>query len=310
MIRKTTAILSAITLMLILLSSCATYLGDPPAPAEEAGISPLMWRVTAPNGQNMYLFGSIHIADDTIYPLPDYVMDAFWRADYLAVEVDIDLLFDPVFMSDLMIMQMYQDGRTIVDDIGPELHAAATAVFADHGFPPGTFDIFKPYAWWQTLQSLAMLETGLTVEYGVDYYFIRMARAAGMEVLALETPESQLNALMGMSMPIHIVNIEQSLDMQAVTESLLYVYDLWQIGDYDALEFYLRNNYYSMPDGLWDEFIRALLIDRDILITPQLREMMAAEMNVFVVVGLAHFVGENSIVYLLRQEGYEVVIVR
>ncbi len=48
----------------------------------------LMWKVTS-GGATVYLVGSIHLADPSIYPLPAPVEKAFADAKVLAVEADV-----------------------------------------------------------------------------------------------------------------------------------------------------------------------------------------------------------------------------
>ncbi len=55
-------IVISLMLMLSVLSGCVTKL---------AVDAPALWKVTAPAGQQMYLFGTIHVATDDLYPLPD-----------------------------------------------------------------------------------------------------------------------------------------------------------------------------------------------------------------------------------------------
>jgi len=78
---------------------------------------PLLWRATSPAGQSIYLFGSIHVGNAELYPLPDFIMDAFHRSDYLAVEFNLNEMDEDLMMA-IGLMQFYLDGRTIVDDIG------------------------------------------------------------------------------------------------------------------------------------------------------------------------------------------------
>ena len=54
------------------------------------GSTPLLYKATSENGGEVWLFGSIHVGNDDMYPLPDYVNNAYNEADSLAVEVDSD----------------------------------------------------------------------------------------------------------------------------------------------------------------------------------------------------------------------------
>ena len=51
---------------------------------------PLLWEVRDPD-QNIraYLFGSIHLGSENLYPLPSDVMDAYALSKFLVVEADV-----------------------------------------------------------------------------------------------------------------------------------------------------------------------------------------------------------------------------
>jgi uncharacterized protein YbaP (TraB family) len=68
-------------LSILLLCSCAPKSNGP-----------AMWKVTSAEGGELYLFGSIHAAKDSLYPLPGRVMDAYASCDALAVEFDVSTL--------------------------------------------------------------------------------------------------------------------------------------------------------------------------------------------------------------------------
>ena len=268
---------------------------------------PLLWRATSPVGQTMYLFGSIHAADASIYPLPNFIMDAFHRSDYLAVEVNTYAFEqDLAAQMEFAFRMLYLDGRTIVDDIGEDLHARATAVLVEQGFSPGFYDGFKPYAWWSLLLLLAVQEAGMDAEYGLDLYFIRAAVERGMEILEVESMDLQMDVLLGFSPELSAFMLEESLDIEAAAEGLLIMYDAWKRGDEQLLIDLFEYEYSGMPTHLWEEYNNALLIQRDIDMTEIARQFMAEGRKVFYVVGLAHLIGQDSVIYLLMQEGYAI----
>ena len=41
------------------------------------GSTPLLYKATSENGGEVCLFGSIHVGNDDMYPLPDYVNNAY-----------------------------------------------------------------------------------------------------------------------------------------------------------------------------------------------------------------------------------------
>jgi len=50
--------------------------------------SPLLYAVTAKHGATVYLFGTVHVGNTAIYPLPPAVEAAFNRSSKLALELD------------------------------------------------------------------------------------------------------------------------------------------------------------------------------------------------------------------------------
>ncbi|MCL2404897.1 MAG: TraB/GumN family protein, partial [Defluviitaleaceae bacterium] len=76
---------------------------------------PLLWLVTAPHGQTMYMFGATHHGTADFYPLPDELMDAFRRSDYLAMETPLDVTIRdwdiPIVLEDYMSEEQRQELR-------------------------------------------------------------------------------------------------------------------------------------------------------------------------------------------------------
>lgn len=70
------------------------------------------------NDQTVYLFGSIHVGDESLYPLHDQIDEAFGEADHLAVEIDMSDI-DELESSQLMMQQgIYMDGTSLSDVLG------------------------------------------------------------------------------------------------------------------------------------------------------------------------------------------------
>ena len=107
--------------------------GAPSADLPQSGM--LFWQVTDPEtGGVLYLMGSIHTADDSIYPLPQVVTEAYQHADSLAVEADILALEnDPAALAEAAALMVYTDGTTIRDHLPADLYQAAKKRLSDAG---------------------------------------------------------------------------------------------------------------------------------------------------------------------------------
>jgi len=273
------------------------------------GDVPLMWRVTAPNGQTMYLFGSIHAGIYEYYPLPDFVMDAFNRSDYLAVEFNISARPGVAEQNAAQALWTYTDGRTVVDDIGQDLFERASAVLTENrrGHLILMLTDHLPIVWSQVMLQIAMMRADASTNWGIDIYFIRQANSRNIEVLELESFMSQTEMLAGLSMPLQIAMLEGSLDIDEMTDGLSMMLEHWARGDVQWFLELEQHDAELLGDELYEEYNYAMMISRDIAMTARLRQHMAEGRKVFAVAGLYHFLGDGSIVDLLRQAGYDVV---
>jgi len=297
----------------------------PPQPSvsrEPSDITPLMWQVTSPSGAQVYLFGSIHAGTPDIYPLPTYIYDAFLRSNYLAVEINLgDFESDFAAQMEFAAMVAFTDGRTIADVVEPDLLAELRELLQPvvDETPMMSWmimDMMKPMMWWQTLTQRTLELSSLDVEHGLDRHFEISARERGIPILELESWQSQFNMLLDFSDELMSALLQNAVahSMEDSVEGLELLWQAWQRGDYDEITERLNEecdciDCENFPQHLYDEYNNAMLIDRDILMTQVIREYLANEQAVFVVAGLAHFMGDDSIIYLLRNYGYTVDLV-
>src|SRR4051794_3330992 len=68
----------------------------------------LFWHVTSEKGE-IWLLGSIHVADESFYPLPKEIEQAYKKSNALAVEADI-AKGDPAKLQELVMSKgMYEE---------------------------------------------------------------------------------------------------------------------------------------------------------------------------------------------------------
>jgi len=309
--KKRITILLLFVFALAGLSSCANNTNENGSIAQTTN-APLMWRVTAPNEQTMYLFGSIHVADASIYPLPEFIMDAFNRSDYLAVEANLlAFLNDEAAQMQMAFKLMYLDGRSLTDDIGANMvNSLADILEAERETDLlEMLNVFRPPFWTSFLLGLAVERAGMSEEYGLDLFFLQEAMTRGMEILEVESWMEQIDMTLAFSMPLQRFILHSSLDIELSAIGLAALYEAWQAGDEQAILTLLDEENDAMPQELLNEYVDAMLTQRDLHMVAMARQYMAEGKAVFYVVGLAHMIGENGIVEQLRRHGYEVQLV-
>ena len=98
------------------------------APPQVEQTIPFMWLITSPTGQTMYMLGSIHAATPDLYPLHPEIMRAFHASNHLALEIHRD---NPA-ATGMGGAWIYTDGRTLADDLPPELHQRLSVVLTEN----------------------------------------------------------------------------------------------------------------------------------------------------------------------------------
>ncbi len=285
---------------------------------EKGTSTPLLYKVTDKNGNVTWLFGSIHIGREDFYPLPDYVLDAFDGSDALAVEADIVAFEkDMGAQMDALSLMMYSDGTDITDHISEELYDKAAEILEDNGMYIFGLDYYIVSLWWNFVDNCALIQLDVDVEGGIDRFLIDRAYKADKKVMEIESAEFQYGMMAGFSEELQIWLLEDSIeaygDLEAYEESLDTMMDLWVSGDEEEFAAYLNSEVEfdnKEEERLYAEYNKAMLEDRNLVMTRFAEEALASGKEIFICVGAAHVVGEGAMAELLAERGYTVEIVR
>lgn len=276
---------------------------------ENVGSTPLLLKVTKEGQSNkLYLFGSIHAADDTMYPLSDNIMKAYKDSDYLAVEFDL-----VTYMNDLssqmrdILPFMYDNDKSIKDDISDELYKSTEEILKAAGLYSSLYDRYKPIIWQTLIENAVISDTGLDELKGIDMYFLNLAHEDEKEIIELESANYQYGILSGFDMAMQVYLLEESVNNYSDSlYNMKELYELYKKGNKDELEAFLfiedEGNEY---DQIYND---ALITIRNQNMTKNLEEYFAQDKNIFCTVGLAHIIGENGIADLLEKDGYKVEV--
>ena len=288
----------------------------------------LFWKITGEDLPNaVYLLGTIHFGDRSIYPLSRAITEAFANAAYLAVEANIYTMSeeDIAYINEI---QMLTDGSTIKDYISEETYEIYKAVAESFGIPPEMYDYIKPWAAMLSINE-AMLtggeaDDGTDALLGMDMHLLMKAFNFDKNIIEIESiryqmdlfdsfsPELQEALLLSLITPPPADEGETEYSVEEIAELMRtfmsYLVYAIKSGDEDTLTgFLMASRDYSEPlmreynTKLWDirdaamaETIEQYLHDKD------------ADGDFFVAVGAGHTVGETGIVYVLIEKGYTV----
>lgn len=270
--------------------------------AAQTGGRGFMWEVES-NGNTVYLVGSMHIADDSFYPLREEFEEAFAEADYLGVEIDISKAADEAQQKLILDLGSYQDGSTLKDHVSSETYSKLGDILKKNGLEPNALDAFKPWVAESTLASLKSATAGYEASAGVDLYFIQKAIESKLPIIELESYESQLGMFNDFSKELQEETLKATLDnFDVLDDSVNQMAEMWKTGNDEQL-LDLTNNF---SDN--EEYNKAMLIDRNIGMADKIDGYLKSDKKeeYFIVVGAAHYLGEHGIVKLLEDKGYTV----
>lgn len=284
------------------------------APAEKA--TPLLYRVTGTDGQEMYLMGTIHIGDEKTGFLPDEVYAAFDASDALAVEADIiafekKLESDDKYASKFAELFTNADNKALKDILDAELYSKAVKSMKATGNYNANAEYMTPYIWSSSIENTYTTLGRLRTEKGMDMRLLMRAMEQNKKILEVESALSQYKMFANFSHDLQLTLLKEAYDTTvaeycAQTQSL---YDLWCAGDETALRESLNEDPSGLTEDelpLYQEYLNAMIIQRNEDMLDVAISYLESDDTVFYAVGLAHLLQENGLVDTLRTAGYTV----
>jgi len=260
-----------------------------------------LWTVASEQGE-IYLGGSIHLLREGDYPLPREFEFAYAEAEHLMFEADI-AADDGVLQQAVLEHGLLPPGRTLADELSPEVHADLTAWVRQRGIRFDDLQRLRPWLLTLTLSVMELEARGFSSEKGLDQHLEDRARADGKPVSFLETAMDQIEALSALDGEIPDVLVLQFLrDMEIVEDMLDGLIRAWRGGDLEQLEEIVTREIRETGPEAWE----ALMVNRNRAWLPAIEAAVDSGTTKFVVVGAGHLVGEGNLRDLLEARGYRV----
>lgn len=288
----------------ILLSIIVTLLAWGSMAQTQGDLHPL-WRVSSEAGTG-YLLGSIHFGDDSLYPLDAVIMEAYQDADILVVEASLlDADASPDTLSTLFSKGMYPVGDSLKAHIQPATWQALQTAAHRYGAPIELLQQQKPWLAALTLSALELQRAGYSEKLGIDLHFLREAAEAQKPIVELESLTWQLNMFEQFSAREQEAFLAMTLeDLQKGPGPLQALIDAWKSGDAATIDQLMNASFAA--DLTLKRVQNVLLTDRNKAMTAKIKALMDSGKTPFVVVGAGHMVGNQGIVQLLQNSGYQV----
>lgn len=297
---------------------------DLPEQEPEKKATPLFYKVTGKNGQQMWLLGTIHIGDERTAYLPKEIKDALAASDALALEMDADK-FQQDMETDAKLQQQireaynYTDGSKTADHLNAAVYFRALQLMKASGNYIYGADSLKVAIWENTISNFHLqLGSSLVAEKGVEMRLTKWAKELNKPIWEVESGPIQIQMLTGWSEELQefLMNNTLSMSPQMMAQSTEELYEMWCAGDEKGLrktvgqsgkvnflqQIFLKN---YLP--LLEEYNKGMNIDRNAHMLEVAKGYLESGDTVFYAVGLAHLLdSENGLVDTLREAGYTV----
>lgn len=261
-----------------------------------------VWKVSDGDSY-IYLGGTVHLLRPSDFPLPDAYQQAYDDSERIYLETDLAAMTDMAVQQRMLRQLTYGDGRTLRSVLDEDVYQELTQYVENiSGLPMVMMDSFRPGLLVSTLSVLEFQRMGFTPE-GVDAHFYARAVEDGKPVGELETVDEQLAVLASMGEGYENEFIRYSLqDIDNIADSIENLVHVWRSGDERQLESDFVTPVQEQSRSLYD----SLLADRNHTWMTRIEAMFNEPGTDYVLVGAAHMVGEDGLLSLLRERGYQV----
>ncbi len=265
----------------------------------------LFREISSPSGK-VYVLGSIHMADASIYPLPSAIENAFEKSDAVVVEANaLSALSDAGILAGLQSRGYHTDGKTLRDDVPAAVYKSFEKACAASGLDMTMFDMMRPWLAALTLQAMDMLKSGFDPQYGIDVYFLQKAQGR-KDIRELESMGYQLDLLSGLDNSLQSLFLESTVEESGrIKETMARLLALWKQGDAEALSDEALSSS-SADKQKYAPLYRELVTKRNYRMAARIEELLKEQKTFFVIVGAGHVPGKDGIVEILRRKKYAV----
>ncbi len=248
----------------------------------------LMWKVTSPTA-TVYLVGSMHLIGKDAYPLPKAVEDAFASANVLVVELDAKHVDKTNMIALIQRYGAYTGEDKLSAHISKPTSDALDAFCAEYAVPRAALETMKPWVVDTLVSMLPLQKAGADPEGGIDMHFLGQVQPP-KRIDELETLEYQTELLASGS--------EKEQD-EALAYSLAHGHDILEADKEDVAgdpEAIVKRLAQAQPQTM----MKRLLEDRNPRMIQKIGGYLKGKETVFVVVGMAHVIGEKGIAKALE----------
>lgn len=262
--------------------------------AKQAVAEPLYWQAKKED-LTLTILGSVHVGDESMYPLPTQITDTLKESNGLIVETDIRKTEGVAYPTTTV---------TTGDVLNEKQAQLLTSISKSLDMPTQQLLSSPPWATAISIQMQQLKNLGYASAGGVDATLTYKATIQDVPVISLEPLQFQIDLISGQKdsgKEWLTTSLEQFDHIDGDTRCLI---ESWKAGDLTKLEEFAKLS--EMPS----ELEKAFLTDRNIDWANKLSAndwKLDSKGNYLLVVGTLHLIGEGNLLQLLEEKGFTVI---
>lgn len=261
---------------------------------------PALWRVSDPD-TTVYLFGTVHLLPDGYAWRTAKFDAAAAKADTLVLEIaDVN---DPAAQAaSYKAVALAKGLPPILDRVPAEKRAALAAAIESAGLKTGQLDGLKTWAAALTIGTMTGKGSGASADNGIDKQLGKLFRDSGRPITGLETTPQQLGYFDTLPESAQRQLLLGMVDDAAgAGQDVTAMIAAWGKGDMKKIAVTFDDELKISPE-LADKLVR----QRNVAWAKWIEQRMATPGTVMIAVGAGHFAGSDSVLGLLKADGYKV----
>ena len=271
----------------------------------------LLWRIEKPGLAPSTLFGTIHSTDEFALEVARRAAESIAGAKIVATELGgpIDTIEKANITAATLAKALDRDHDTFEGVIAPEDREQIEKFITGLGYPAAFAHHLKPW-FLAILTGLPKCEAereSLNLPE-VDQFLAETARDLGVKVIGLETAEEQLTAIANLRPQLAATMLTLAARDPGLNDDLyatmLRLYRESRPAEILAVSDAL-GGLSASERAAQDEFMRALLQDRNATMAERAEPLLAAG-GAFIAVGALHLAGKTGLIERFRAMGYSV----
>jgi uncharacterized protein YbaP (TraB family) len=265
--------------------------------------APALWTLSDED-TTVHILGTVHLLRPELDWLSPHIRAAILAADRIVLEADTT---SPKAQRDLIGFfarsGIFGAGEQLSSLLTPEEEAFVRGALDNTNLPLDALQTMRPWFAAINISVMQITENGFDPGAGVESVIERMTQGRDVTFAFLETVDEQLGGLAGLEDCEQVNFLLATVEsLEVGVEMLDVLVDEWVDGDVRGLGLLMANPVMLGSQAIYD----VMLTDRNRRWVPQIVAMLDEPGTVLVAVGAGHLAGADSVITMLRDEGFSV----